>query len=116
MARAACSSLSCASSSSSTAIGCRAVHKYNVRDTLGTKGGRRTFFHSAWSSRGVDWCAICTHQPVVQLILLQLIQLRLEFILEQRCMSGSDSICNNMILTSSISVLPFGVEIKSAIS
>lgn len=30
-----------------------------------------TFFHSAWPSRIVNWYVLCTHQPLVQVVLLQ---------------------------------------------
>ena len=82
IASAACSSLSCASSSSSTAVACPERDRRGQYDkvTKRERRTRRTVFHSARSCRMV-YGHLVRHEPVVELLLLEICQLLLELVL-----------------------------------
>ena len=80
IASAACSSLSCASSSSSSAVCTGPAHKIInqqlFRDNSGTARTRREL--ARWM---VYWDVVCLRKPLVQLLLLQVCQFLLELVL-----------------------------------
>jgi len=82
IASAACSSLSCASSSSSSTVCRRVAVGIFVRCIRFAKMYKGlTVSDCAGPCRVVDWYMLCPHQPLVQLILFQLIQLLYQCIL-----------------------------------